>query len=70
MNKWRAVYSESCKYGSGASVGKPNLVIGQGVWHLAYSIQFRLWMDIGIIVTDIILQNLDIYQMKFVKNMG
>ena len=36
MNKWRAVYSESCKYGSGASAGKPNLVISQGVWHLAY----------------------------------
>ena len=31
VNKWRAVYSESCKYGSGASVGKPNLAIGQGV---------------------------------------
>jgi hypothetical protein len=34
--KWRAVYIERCKHGSGASIRKPAVVTWQGAECLAY----------------------------------
>ena len=36
MCKWRAVYIERCKHGSGASIRKPAVVTRQGAECLAY----------------------------------
>ena len=37
MDKWRAVYTERCTYGSGASIQRPAVVIWQGAEYLAYN---------------------------------